>query len=122
MFMKKNIVSGNLHKTSKEKRGWIMGHFMNPDSPLKTQNCELKWGEHKKGEKREKVSTIDNASSLAILIRGEFTMVFPGKKEVKLKKEGDFVFYGPKTPHSWHVEKDCLLLTLRWPSLPKIKK
>jgi hypothetical protein len=116
--MVKKIATGNFYQTSREKRGWVLGHFMDSDSPLKTQNCELKWGIHKKGEKKEGVGTNDKEDSLAILIKGKFRMKL-SKGDVVLEKEGDFVFYGSGLPHSWYVEEDCLLLTLRWPSLPK---
>jgi len=112
-----------LNKATQKYRGWVLGHFINEDSPFKTQNVEVKWGVHKEGESKANVEANDTASSLAVLIRGKFALSFPAQdKNITLENEGDYVFYGPDTPHSWQVLEDCLVITIRWPSIPKDQK
>lgn len=47
------IISGNTDKLTQETRGWIMGHFINKESPFHNTDFEIKWGRHKKGENKE---------------------------------------------------------------------
>jgi quercetin dioxygenase-like cupin family protein len=115
------IVKGNFNIESPAHRGWIMGHFMEDESPFKTENVEIKWGIHKAGEKKEVVAQNCTAHSLGILIRGKFTFLFDNQK-VTLDKEGDYAFYSSGTAHSWTVEQDCLFLTIRWPSVSNDQK
>jgi hypothetical protein len=38
-------------------------------------------------------------------------------RTVTLSKPGDYVMWGPDVDHKWHVAKDGVLLTIRWPSV-----
>jgi len=111
------ILFGNFEKEKESHRGWVAGHFLDEDSPLKISDFELKWGRHKKGEKREDIASASDVKSLAILISGKFKFDFPDENNsFVLEKEGDFCYYAGVS-HSWEVLKDCLILTLRWPSV-----
>jgi hypothetical protein len=35
-----------------------------------------------------------------------------------LEKEGDYVVWGPGIDHCWQAEKDSIVITVRWPSIP----
>lgn len=110
--------SGNAYNASKDTRGWFLGHFMpGEDSPLRTQDVELKWYTHAKGETRHEWAPGNPVKTLNILIRGRFILLFPDR-EVELQEEGDFVLFGPDTPHSFRSEEESLVLTVRWPSVP----
>jgi hypothetical protein len=51
-----------------------------------------------------------------LLISGKFRVELP-ERSVLLAKQGDYVvFHG--VDHSWHAEKDSVVLTVRWPSIP----
>ena len=119
--MIRKIRTGNLHKNSKEKRGWVIGHFMEEETGLKTQNFEVKLAEHKKGESEERLdaSVRDKTKTLVFLIRGKYVFSFSDpNREVVLSKEGDYVFYGASAKYIRRAEEDSLVVVLRWPSIP----
>ena len=108
--------SGNVNEASKNTRGWFLGHFMpGEENPLRTEELELKWYTHLKGETRSEWAPGNPVRTLNVLIRGRFVLLFPDQ-EVPLEKEGDFVIFGPGVPHSYRCEEDSLVLTVRWPS------
>lgn len=112
------LTFGNAGAASKDTRGWFLGHFMpGENSPLRTEDVELKWFTHAKGETRSEWAPGNPVRTLNILIHGHFVLLFPDR-EVTLKEEGDFVLFGPDTPHSFRSEEESLVLTVRWPSIP----
>jgi len=121
--MAKDILTGNCEGEKNKHRGWITGHFIDKSSPLHTQDLEIKWGEHKKGEAKENPAANNQSKTLAILIYGQFQFDFPNdKKQIVLNKKGDYVFFNAKINHSWQCLKNSLVLTIRWPSLPNDQK
>lgn len=110
---------GNAINASKDTRGWFLGHFMpGEDNPLRTSELELKWYSHAKGETRDTWAPANLVTTLNILIRGHFVLLFPDQ-EIALEKEGDFVLFGPGMPHSFRSVEESLVLTVRWPSAPQ---
>jgi hypothetical protein len=110
-------ISGNVSSASENTRGWFLGHFMpGDDNPLRTSELELKWYTHPKGETRNGWAPGTPVKTLNILVRGHFVLLFPDR-EVALEKEGDYVLFGPGTPHSFRSVQESLVLTVRWPSL-----
>lgn len=110
------IATGNFNSQVNDYRGWVVGHFLGADSPLKTNDLEVKWGFHKRGESKNVKASNTRAKSIAILIRGKVRLRFDDK-DIVLAKEGDYCFYDSGVSHSWVVEEDCLAITIRWPSL-----
>jgi hypothetical protein len=111
-------VSGNAVEASKGTRGWFVGHFISgADNPLRSEDVELKWYTHARGETREQWAPANDVRTLNVLIRGRFALLFPDR-EVLLEKEGDFVLFGPGVGHSYRSEEESLILTVRWPSKP----
>jgi quercetin dioxygenase-like cupin family protein len=111
-------VTGNATDASRNTRGWFLGHFMpGDDNPLRSNDVEVKWFAHAKGETRPEWSPASDVRTLNVLIRGRFVLLFPDH-EVPLEKEGDFVLFGPDIAHSYRCEEDSLILTVRWPSVP----
>jgi mannose-6-phosphate isomerase-like protein (cupin superfamily) len=111
-------IFGNVAGASKDTRGWFLGHFMPGDgNPLRTSQLELKWYTHAKGESRSEWAPGNPVTTLNILVRGHFVLLFPDR-EIALEKEGDFVLFGPGVPHSFRSVQESLVLTVRWPSLP----
>ena len=111
-------ISGNVAIASRDTRGWLLGHFMpGDDNPLRTNDLEVKWYTHAKGETRNEWAPGNPVKTLNILIRGYFVLLFPDR-EVALTKEGDFVLFGPRVAHSFRSEQESVVLTVRWPSLP----
>jgi len=114
------IKSGNLdNQGDLEKRGWFIGHFMGKDSPFLSDNFEIRWAVHPKGEKKSTVAAQKIAKTVSILIKGKMILIFPeDNKEVVLSKEGDYAFWDAKIYHTSEVLEDSTILTIRWPSLP----
>ncbi len=116
----KKIEIGNLDHKCRDYRGWVAGHFIDKESPLCISEFEVKWGRHSKGEKKKKVAANKTAKTLAILISGKFKLEFPELGEdAVLAQEGDYVFYDAGVAHAWEVLEDCLIINIRWPSIPK---
>jgi hypothetical protein len=109
-------VFGNAADASKDTRGWFLGHFMpGADNPLRSDDVELKWFTHPKGDTRAEWAPGNPVRTLNVLVRGKFALLFPDR-EVVLAKEGDFVLFGPGVPHSFRSDEESLVLTVRWPS------
>jgi len=111
------VVFGNAAEAWRNTRGWFLGHFMpGADNRLRSDDVELKWFTHPKGDTRGECAPGNSVRTLNILIRGGFVLEFPGR-EVTLENEGDFVLFGPFVPHSFRSLDESLVLTVRWPSL-----
>jgi len=108
---------GNAADEGEARRGWLLGHFAEPDSALHSTDVEVKWAHHLAGERREAVSSRSAARTLSILVRGRFVLEFSGK-EVVLAREGDYALWDGAEPHAWRCEEDSLIVTVRWPSVP----
>lgn len=111
--------TGNAYDDGAERRGWLIGHFIEPDtSPLHSSDVEIKWGTHTAGE--ERAEWTDAASevrtTMVMLIRGHFAVRLPDGDQ-EMKREGDFVVFGPGTSHSWQAFDDSIVMTVRWPSI-----
>ena len=110
-------VFGNAMEAGRDTRGWFAGHFVPGEAnPLRSEDVELKWFVHGRGEVRSEWSPPSPVRTLNVLIRGSFVLVFPDR-EVALQREGDFVVFGPDVPHSYRSIEESLVLTVRWPSL-----
>jgi cupin superfamily acireductone dioxygenase involved in methionine salvage len=102
-------------------RGWFVGQFMAPSFGLVHQQAlEIKWGQHSKGERRQKFSKSLNATTISILVNGSFIIwlkLTDGMREVVLNSPGDYVAFGPGIDHAWEAIEDSLVITIRFPSL-----
>jgi len=116
----KAIINGNLKNTVDKGKSntWIMGHFIDPDSPFHNKDFEIKWHSLKKGESKDILGANTKSKSLSILIRGKFSLKFSEKKEIILDREGDYVYWGPGVSHTWTALEESLVITIRWPSIP----
>jgi hypothetical protein len=112
---------GNAAQAARDTRGWFLGHFVpGAANPLRSEDVELKWFVHGKGEARSEWAPPSPVRTLNVLIRGSFVLMFPDR-EVALEREGDFVLFGPDVAHSYRSVEESLVLTVRWPSLPPRK-
>ncbi len=115
------VRSGNLNDIVKkypETRGWIAGHFISFDQFFQTDDFEVKWSVHSKGEKKDGVVTKDSAKTFGILVKGKYTIRFPDhNKEIILSIAGDYIAYDTHDGfHTAEALEDTTLLTIRWPS------
>jgi hypothetical protein len=113
--MTEQIYVGNAEVDAPENRGWLLGHFRPADDPWRSQDLEVKWAIHPRGDQRSQWVAGEKRSALLLLISGQFRVSLPDRT-VLLARQGDYVvFHG--ISHSWHAEEDSVVLTVRWPSI-----
>lgn len=105
------IVFGNASVEGANNFGWFLGHFVSVDNPRSTSILEVKWAVHT-GEGRIDWAMNSQATTLSILIAGQFRLQFP-EQEFLLYREGDYVLWLPGVPHSWAAQTDSTILTVR---------
>ncbi|SRR5579883_915603 len=116
--MQGKVIFGNAHVDGSKHWGWFIGHFITPtNNPRSTSDVEVKWMNHKAGDVRKDWAVNAEATTLSLLIRGQFRLQFLDK-EVLLSSEGDYVIWSPGVSHCWVAESDSTVLTVRWPSKP----
>ncbi|MFF0521463.1 signal peptidase I [Actinomadura nitritigenes] len=98
-------------------RGWLLGHFKPPGDLRHSEDVEIKWGVHPKGERRARWTDGEKRTALLVLISGRFWLEFPGR-DVVLAEPGDYVVWGRGVDHSWEAEEESVVMTVRWPSIP----
>jgi len=114
------IKSGNLNnQVNSEHKGWFIGHFMEKDSIFHSDDFEIRWAVHSKGEKKSIVKANKIAKTISILIKGKIILRFPkDNNEIVLSKEGDYVYWDKNIYHTSEIIEDSTVLTIRWPSIP----
>lgn len=115
------ISQGNFVSISGGRQGWVIGHFIDEDILRRTDAVEVKWGIHLSGDSNAQYTANRSASTLSILIRGRFRLLFRvgmQVEEVLLKNEGDYALWLPGVYHNWIAEGEgnTVILTVRWPS------
>ncbi|RCG23495.1 signal peptidase I [Sphaerisporangium album] len=114
--MKENVYVGNAHLDSVADRGWLLGHFKPAGDVTHSEDVEVKWYVHPRGDQRAQWVTGEKRTALLILISGRFRVELPGRS-VLLEKQGDYVVWGRDVDHSWFAEEESVVLTVRWPSI-----
>jgi hypothetical protein len=104
---------GNAYEDGPDRRGWLVGHFMPDEDIRQTNDVEIKWGQHTKGEARDEWVRNEVRTTALVLISGQFTIVFP-EAEQTLTKQGDYLLWGPGVDHTWRADEDTVTLTIRW--------
>lgn len=113
-----NWHSGNAADDGHDTRGWLLGHFIEPAGDIRsTKDVEVKWGLHPAGDKRPEWTSDDQRTTLLLLVQGEFRLDLT-VESVTMKRQGDYVMWGPGIDHSWEAITDSTVITVRWPSLP----
>ena len=115
------IESGNFNKdmiNHPERKGWSLGRFIEQESLRNTQDLEIKWMNHPKGEKYNISKANITSRSLGVLISGKIKFFFPDEKqEVILENQGDYVIWDRNVYHHVEFLEDTTFLTVRWPSV-----
>ena len=110
------VYTGNAQVDGKDHRGWILGHFMPSGDIRRSGDVEIKWAVHQRGERRAEWVAEERRTTAIILISGRFRTELPDRSVV-LTEQGDYiVFHG--VSHSWVAETDCVVVGVRWPSVP----
>lgn len=110
------IYVGHAPADATVNRGWLLGHFKPSDDVRHSEDVEIKWGIHPKGDQRPQWVEGEQRSALLLLISGQFRIELP-RRTVLLARPGDYlVFHG--LSHSWYAQEASVVLTVRWPSVP----
>lgn len=117
--MTNNWHIGNAADEAGQYRGWMVGHFIDPENGAARKTCalEVKWGIHHAGQKRPEWTEGEDRSTLVIMVSGRFRVDL-SVGTATLTKQGDYVTWGPGIEHSWQAEEDSVVITVRWPSVP----
>jgi len=103
------------------RRGWFVGQFFAHELGLQHQRAlEIKWGRHSRGEQRARFAYSKVSTTISILVSGSFVVrlrVGGETHEVFMGTPGDFAIYGPGIPHSWEALEECLVISVRFPSI-----
>ena len=117
--MTEPIYVGNAEEDAPENRGWLLGHFKPADDPRHSEDIEIKWAIHPRGDQRSQWVAGEKRTAMLLLISGRFRVSLPDRT-VLLAEQGDYVvFHG--ISHSWHAEENSVVLTVRWPSVAGYK-
>jgi quercetin dioxygenase-like cupin family protein len=100
-------------------KGWFVGGSLDKSLGLRhTQDVELKWSTHVAGEERGSWVTNETRTAIAILISGKYEVVFRDQSAI-LSRQGDYVMWGTGQDHKGRALEDSIVLTIRWPSIPR---
>ncbi len=112
-----SVYFGNVNNESTAQRGWFIGHFIEDKDSLRfSQDVEMKWGIHQKGERRDEWSVCATATTMSLVVQGQMRMIF--REQEMVLKPGDYYISQPQVEHKYVIEEDSVILTVRWPSLP----
>ncbi|SCG74113.1 cupin domain-containing protein [Micromonospora inositola] len=115
--MDDSVYVGNAGVDGAADAGWLLGHFKPPGDVRHSTEVEVKWGVHRAGEARSRWATGERRTALLVLISGRFRVELPDRAVV-LGTPGDYVVWGRGVDHSWYAERESVVLTVRWPSVP----
>jgi hypothetical protein len=97
------------------------GEAFQPDFGLRlSTTVEVKWGTHRAGDARADWAASGGKMTMSLLVRGKFLLRFrsPATRaeifERRLEREGDYAIWGTDAEHTWIVEEDAVILTVRW--------
>jgi hypothetical protein len=111
-----NWCYGNAAEDTKDDRGWLLGHFVNPPEDVRhSKDVEVKWGVHSAGDKRPEWTADDQRTTLLLLVDGQFRVDLTEGSRT-LARQGDYALWGPGIDHSWEALADSVVITVRWPS------
>ena len=114
--MAETIYVGNAGADAPANRGWLLGHFRPADDARHSDEVEIKWAVHAKGDRRADWVVAEQRSALILLISGRFRVDLP-ERSVFLAEQGDYVVFHDVS-HSWEAEEASVVVAVRWPSVP----
>jgi hypothetical protein len=114
--MTEQIYVGSAALDAAADRGWLLGHFRPVGDARHSDDVEIKWGIHPRGDQRARWVTGERRTALILLVSGRFRVELPARS-VLLAQQGDYVMFGA-VDHSWQAEEDSVVLVVRWPSIP----
>jgi hypothetical protein len=129
-----HITTGNAATQSSLFKSWFIGPLQKWSSGTNDEAAqfglresgvvEMKWGVHSAGETRSDWAPCSNQRTISLLVRGRFLLRFRSPKdqtrviEQRLLCEGDYALWGTDVEHTWAVEEDSVIMTVRWREEP----
>jgi hypothetical protein len=110
------VYVGNAAVDAPADRGWLLGHFKPAADVRHSDDVEIKWGVHARGDRRAQWVIGEKRTAVLILISGRFRVELPGRS-VLLAQPGDYVVFRG-IDHSWLAEEESVVMSVRWPSIP----
>lgn len=108
--------TGNAAEDGADKRGWIVGHFIDPSKGVRsTKDVEIKWATHPRGDKRAEWTKDDKRTTVVMLIHGHFRVDLT-EGSTTMSQPGDYAMWGAGVDHSWEALSESVVVTIRWPS------
>src|ERR1022692_5301243 len=114
--MAASVYTGNAAADAPANRGWLLGHFMPEQDVRHSEDVEIKWGVHPRGDRRAQWVTGEQRTAMIVLVNGRFRIELP-ERSVLLAEPGDYVVFRG-VDHSWMPEEESVVLGVRWPSIP----
>jgi hypothetical protein len=114
--MEDQVYLGNATVDAHADHGWLLGHFKPAPDLRHSEDVEIKWGIHARGDRRARWVTDEKRTAVLILISGRFRVELPGRN-VLLRRPGDYVVFRG-IGHSWLAEEESVVISVRWPSIP----
>jgi hypothetical protein len=94
--------------------------FIEQNSFFHSNNFEVKWAVHKKGDIKKGALAQHESKTLVILLKGTFRIDFSDTTSALLKNEGDYVAYDAgQVNHTGVALAESRLIVIRWPSKPQ---
>jgi hypothetical protein len=106
---------GNTGVDGAERRGWLVGPFMDSDDVRFSDQVEIKWGVHPAGDRREAWFEEEKRTTVVMLVSGRFRIDLSVGTAL-LAEQGDYAMWGPGIGHSWRAEEESVVVTIRWPA------
>lgn len=123
------LTGGNAGADGRDFGFWFVGDLQRwaakrqeaPDFGLRQSSAvEMKWGLHRAGEGRGEWAVCSNKHTMSLLVSGKFLLRFRSPsvleriEERRLQQSGDYALWGTDLEHTWIVEEDALIMTVRW--------
>lgn len=116
MSQARGWTTGNAREDANPFRGWLLGHFV-PEGLRHSDAVEVKWGTYAAGFGESDWTACQTGTSLVVLASGRHEIELP-QQVVILEQPGDYLIWGPGVPRRWRALEDCVVMTVRWPSIP----
>jgi len=126
------ITSGNAARDGTPFNAWFIGDLQKwtaarrgddssePTGLRQSQIVEMKWGVHRVGDQRADWAPCADRMTISVLVRGKFLLRFRSPEapseivEQRLEREGDYAVWPTDVEHTWLVEEDTVIFTVRW--------
>ena len=120
------FITGNAADEAIRKQdGWFVGYFIDVSDLRHSNDVEVKWGILRSGQMNEEGFVANKtAKSLCVMIAGHLRLYIRhvAKPEivqtVELSQTGQYVLWDKSIQHNWEAISDCIVLAVRWPSVP----